>query len=262
MVFYMINNQINKQWGICSGKRTGLVGSLPVGLYFFATLLTPLFCCLSTNRMCPVTWRHQHVPYFECLLILTQGGLWKDQSCGSRPSCSRVAAEMWCQSEVSRFRTLAPRLQRTANWASGQIQDPGDWCHWILHHVQRIWPPGSVLQCGEYYVLVPLSFTFPSHMFIVCLFVFPLNRFNISKTGLGGWKMKRNICFSEVLNISGTKKSKVLRSEDGKIHIFNQIQRNYLLYTCLISDFQCYIVRLNSNSVSASGPLPLSDAAT
>lgn len=98
--------------------------------------------------------------------------------------------------------------------------------------------------------------------YVYCLFVFPLNRCNISKTGLGGWKMKRNICFSEVLNISGTKKSQLLRSEDGKIHIFNQIQRNYLLYTCLISDFQCYIVRSNSNSVSASGPLPLSDAAT
>lgn len=92
-------------------------------------------------------------------LILIQGGLWKDQSCGSRPSCSRVAAEMWCQSEVSRFRTLASRLQRLANWASGQIQDPGDWRHWILHHVQRIWPPRSVLQCGECYVLVAFKWT-------------------------------------------------------------------------------------------------------
>lgn len=125
---------------------------------------------------------HQRVPYFECLLLFTQGGLWEDQSCWTRPSCSRVAAEMWCQSEVPRFWSLASWLQWAANWASWEIQDPGDWRYWILHHVQRIWPPGSVLQCGEYYVLVLVwlvqdSLPFPSIW--SCIFSSPYSYLNI-----------------------------------------------------------------------------------
>lgn len=145
MVFYLINNQINKQWDICSG----LVGTLPVGL---VQLSQPLFSAVSAPTK-HVRF-HQHAP---CLLILVQGGLWQDQSCGSRPSRSRVAAQMRCQGEVWRLRTLPSWLQRAANWASGKIQDPGDRRHWILHHAPRIWPPGSVLHCGKYYVLVPVK---------------------------------------------------------------------------------------------------------
>lgn len=96
------------------------------------------------------------------MLLLTQGGLWEDQGCGSGPGGGRVAAEVRCQSEVRGFRALASRLQRAANRAPGQIQDPGDRCHRILHHVPRIWPPRSVLQCGQYHLSLIYIF-WPTH---------------------------------------------------------------------------------------------------
>lgn len=141
-MFYLIDNKINNSWWFAQVKRIGCQ------LYFM-----PARSALSVTT---ITTSHDVINMYrtQCLLIFSQGRLWTDQSCWSRPSCSRVAAEMRSQSEVSRFRTLASGLQRTANWASGQIQDPGNWRHRILHHVQRVWPPGSVLQCGEYNVLV------------------------------------------------------------------------------------------------------------
>lgn len=75
MVFYLINNLINKQWVICSGKRTGLVGSLPVGLYFLqpswllsSAISAPTECVPSHDvinmyRTLSVCWSSLRVDY-------------------------------------------------------------------------------------------------------------------------------------------------------------------------------------------------------
>lgn len=100
----------------------------------------------------PFVWPASWTSFMRSVrgVLHLQGGLWKNQSRWSGPSRSGVAAQMRCQSEVSRFWSLAARLQRAANWGSGQIQDPGDRRHRVLHHVPRVWPPGWVSVCGRF----------------------------------------------------------------------------------------------------------------
>lgn len=160
-------------WNLCSFFLGYWVGFL-FGLYDYVIRCLLEFCLNSYRFSLPkhnliliisvcyyhhykfILWKTFGGP-FKSLMAnpfhSTQGGLRADQGRGSGPSCSRVAAEVWCQSEVWGFRALASWLQRAANRAARKIQDPGDWCYRILHHVPRIWPPRSVLQCGQYHIL-------------------------------------------------------------------------------------------------------------
>ena len=101
--------------------------------------------CYSVCMLVNIAKKLGTIVKITCFCSRPQSGSRPHQGRWSWQGGVRVAAALRGSGALPRPGEVAEGLQPSPNRPSGQIQDSGDWCHWVLYHEHWIWSHGQVL---------------------------------------------------------------------------------------------------------------------